>query len=734
MSNRYALQWEVGHTSDPSVEPERWIHASVPGAAQLDWANAEAWPDYWMGNQVEQFGWMENVYWIYRTRIEARELEEGDRIFLVCEGIDYQFLVKLNGVVEYAQEGMFTPFEIELTNRLATDIALEIVVFPPPDSGDCSSPQSEANASVKPIAGYGCDLHPRLLASGVWKAAYLESRQSAYIENAVLNYWLEEDLSRVHLDLTVEARGEGAHSAQWVLSDPKGEVSEAQSLDIEDDLELAMTAELYDPMLWWPNGMGRQNLYTFSVSLHDESGNLISQLQRTIGFRRIRLLPNPTLDSVTGDRGEWSRPESMTLEVNGAPLFCKGAIWVPAETFPGVMGGDTYRPLLELAKAAHLNLLRCWGGGPVNKDSFFEQCDELGLMVWQEFPLADNRYSDTPEFLDTLNRESRSIIACLKRHACVAIWGSGSERFGMENRMGEQHPAIRMLNANCYELDPETPFIASYSLAEWGNESRLFVDRDGVECFERIQTSRRAAYPAYGCPGVSPSEYLRRFMPETELFPVRDSDSWKTHHGVGASEEEPGAWLCLDTIVDYFGRPESIEELVRYGEILQVEGLKAMLEEMRRQKPYCSMALCWSLNEPWPTAANNSLISWPAEPKPAYDAVKRSSRPILASACVPKFSWQQGEIFEAELWILNDSWRSERGGLVEAYLKFDDEERFALEWNFDSLEPNLNQMGPILRIAIPRFLGQTFQLELRVESRPEWNSEYEFCYQDGEFE
>ena len=82
------------------------------------------------------------------------------------------------------------------------------------------------------------------------------------------------------------------------------------------------------------------------------------------------------------------------------------------------------------------------------------------------------------------------------------------------------------------------------------------------------------------------------------------------------------------------------------------------------------------------------------------------------------------------MWILNDAWRSERGGMVEAYLKFDDEERFALEWNFDSLEPNRNQMGPILRVTIPRLKGQTFQLELRVEARPEWNSQYEFCYQE----
>jgi beta-mannosidase len=690
----------------------------------LDWGNAEAWPDYWQANQVERFGWMESVYWIYRTRIDARDLAKGERLFLVCEGVDYQFLVKLNGVVEYAQEGMFTPFEIELTNRLENEALVEVIIFPVPDSGDFSSRQSEGNASVKPVAGYGCGIHPRLLSSGIWKSAYLEKRQSAYIESATLNYWLEEDLTQAHLDLSVEIRGEGAQTVQWVLSDPNGEVSEAQSMEVEEEEDLAMNAELIDPLLWWPNGMGRQNLYTLLISLHDESGTLVSQVTRSVGFKRVRLLPNPLPEIEPG------KAESLTLEVNRTIVFCKGAIWAPAEIFPGVMGGDTYRPLLELAKAAHFNLLRCWGGGPVNKEPFFEQCDELGLMVWQEFPLANNRYSETPEFLDTLNRESRSIVAALKSHVCLTIWGSGSERFDSVDRMSEQHPALRLLNANCYELDPETPFIASCALVDWGSESRLFLDSEGFECFERIQTVRRAAYPSFGCSGVSSADYLRRFMPEEELFPVKESESWKAHHAVEASDEDSGAWLCLDTIVDYFGRPESIEEIVRYGQTLQVEGLKAMFEEMRRQKPVCSMALCWCLNEPWPSAANNSLVNWPAEPKPAYDAARKSCRPILASACVPKFAWKMGEIFEAEMWILNDAWRSERGGMVEAYLKFDDEERFALEWNFDSLEPNRNQMGPILRVTIPRLKGQTFQLELRVEARPEWNSQYEFCYQE----
>ncbi len=727
---RYALKWEVGHTNDPGVDPEVMVHASVPGAAQLDWANAEGWPEYWKAENCEQFGWMESVYWIYRTIIQKPGIVAKERLFFRCEGVDYQFLVKINGVVEHGQEGMFTPVAIDLTDKVAEGDQLEVVIFPAPDSGDYSQGRSEANASVKPAVGYGWDFHPRLVSSGIWKDTYLEIRNEEHIVDAELNYWVEEDLSRVHLDLTVELNRPSAGSIQWVLTNSKGEVEEAQSVAIEGQRVIAMNTELFDPYLWWPNGLGKQNMYRLTLSLHDEAGESVSRVKRRIGFRRVRLVHNPQVWDEPSAHPKGRSVPPMTLEVNGATLFCKGANWTPPEIFPGIIGEDTYRPLLEKAKGAHFNMLRCWGGGVVNKDSFFDLCDEMGIMIWQEFPLACNRYVDSPEYLNTLDQESRSIIGQLKVHPSVALWCGGNELFNASSKMSDQHKALRLLNRNCYDLDPETPFLPTSPIMGVGHGGYLFRDMDGVECLERIQNSRFTAYVEFGCSGVSPANYLKTFIPEEELFPVRPEGSWKRHHGLEAWDQEPGSWLCLDTIVDYFGRPESLEELTQYGQILQSEGYKAIYEEARRQKPYCSMALCWCFNEPWPTAANNSLINWPCEPKPAYESVKQSCRPILASARVSKFSWKGGEAFEAELWILNDSGEAQRGGTVEAYLQLDDEERFALAWDFESLDPNENLMGPTARVVLPRIEGQTFQLILRVESRREWNSRYTFCFKN----
>ncbi len=170
---------------------------------------------------------MESVYWVYGSLVEKPNLELGQR--LVCEGVDYQCLVKLNGSIEYGQEGMFTGFEIDLTDKLAGDDCLEVIVFPAPDSGDYSTAHSEVNACVKPPVSYGWNCHPWLISSGLWKNAYLEIRPESHITDVQLDYWLEETLEIAHIDLAIELNRRCEGSIQWVLTDPFGEVAEARS-------------------------------------------------------------------------------------------------------------------------------------------------------------------------------------------------------------------------------------------------------------------------------------------------------------------------------------------------------------------------------------------------------------------------------------------------------------------------------------------------------------------------
>ena len=182
----------------------------------------------------------------------------------------------------------------------------------------------------------------------------------------------------------------------------------------------------------------------------------------------------------------------------------------------------------------------------------------------------------------------------------------------------------------------------------------------------------------------------------------------------------------------YFGPSDTLDQLVERGQLLQSEGYKCIYEEARRQKPACSMALNWCYNEPWPAAANNSIVMWPDKPKPAYYAVQASCRPVLASARIPKFDWQEGEWFEPELWLLNDSPDVVLSGRMEAYLTLGAGERkLLLAWEFGELRSNENRRGPTARYKLPDANEKRMKLELIVDGHSAWNSTYALLYRSS---
>jgi beta-mannosidase len=191
---------------------------------------------------------------------------------------------------------------------------------------------------------------------------------------------------------------------------------------------------------------------------------------------------------------------------------------------------------------------------------------------------------------------------------------------------------------------------------------------------------------------------------------------------------DPGTWLCQAAIEHYFGPTQTLEQLVSRGQLLQAEGYKFIFEEARRQKPVCAMALNWCFNEPWPSAANNNLLSWPHQPKPAYYAVQAACRPVLASARVAKFSWQAGELFEAEIWILNESPEPVAAGRVEVELDVNGTRTKLASFDFPELGPKQNFRGPTARGLLPVLEATTFSLELRAAGQSELDSNYTFVY------
>lgn len=724
MKQRQDLNWTVGWSDDIDAQPAEMVAAVVPGAVQLDWARAHGWPDYTYADNWREYRWMEDVYWTYRTKLAILEAGKDEQICLVCGGVDYKFLVRINDRVVHRQEGMFTPSELDLTRVSSGDI-LEIVIYPAPKSQLEHDDRSQANQSCKPAASYGWDWHPRLIPLGIWEDTYIEVRSRHRLRHAETFYDLSDDFLTANLRVNTHFGDDFSGRLQWTVTDDAGDIQLSASTEITSAVE-KLNGTIDAPRLWWPNGEGEAVLYTSRLELFGDDGRLLDTRTQRIGFRRVRLIEHP---GTWGEPSEFPKSRSnppITLEINGRPIFGKGSNWVNEGIFPGVMNAESYRRLLERAHQANFNLLRIWGGGPANKESFFDICDEMGLLVWQEFPLACNNYLGTPEYLKVLDQESRSIILRLRQHPSLAIWCGGNELFNAWSRMTDQSPALRLLAANCYNMDPKTPFLMTSPVEGMGHGNYVFRDSAGKEVFQMFRNASCTAYTEFGCPGPSPVDYLKTFIPEEDLFPPRPGTAWETHHAFNAWVGP--TWLELPTIEAYFGPSPNLETLVERGTWLQVEGYKCLFEEARRQKPRCSMALNWCFNEPWPTAANNSLISWPCEPKPAYHAVASACRVSLASARVSKFSWREGDVFSPELWILHDDPNPLASGRLVASIEFGGSETVLLNWDFPEIAPSVNLPGPILRFMLPHAGADRISLILRVEGRPDLDSRYDLLY------
>lgn len=691
MMTDIALNWTVGHTGQPEIQPDRWVAATVPGAANLDWAVAENWPDWRHGTNYQLFHWTEDRFWIYRAEIPAVDLRPDQRLWLVSQGVDYHCDILVNGHLRYSHEGMFSSFELDLSGDMGSE--LQIRVHPAPkDPTGLAGTRQEAQQSCKPAVSYGWDWHPRLIPLGIWDETGLKIRSVNRIRQAELTYELNERLDQALLCFAAAIDGEGELSI--ALYDPAGH----EILKTDRQGEIGCVDQ---PKLWWCNGYGDANLYRWEARLVHKQV-LCDVKSGRIGFRTLTLEMN---------EGTWNEPVGfpksrshvpITVTLNNVPVFCKGSNWVNPEVFPGTIRKETYQPLLQLAKDAHMNLLRVWGGGIVNKDSFFDLCDEMGLMVWQEFPLACNQYRGTKSYLAVLEQEARAVIRRLRGRASLALWCGGNELFNSWSKMTDQSAALRLLNKVCYELDPQRPFLATSPLMGMAHGCYLFRYPDGREVYQAMAEAHYTAYTEFGVPSLSNLDCCLKISEKDNLFPLLENELTISHHAF-RSWGDTDTWSCQSLIEDYFGRPDRLEQLIEWSQWLQSEGYKAIYEEARRQKPYCSMALNWCYNEPWPTLANNSLINYPASPKPAYDAVSASCRGQLISARITKFTWRPGELFEADLWLLNDGCQPSEAGEVTAWLEFGGKRHFVLNWSYAAGLPNINLAGPTLRYRLPEF-------------------------------
>ena len=674
----FLQNWQGARIHDGKVGA--WFPATVPGNIQEDYGKANGFPDHNFGDNCKLYEALEDDGWLYRTEVIA-EPKAGERVFFVTKGIEYEYEVRLNGNVLAHHEGMFSALELDITQELQNGNALEVYIYPHPKRAGADVCRDQADQSCKPAVGYNWDWHPRMLVSGLWDDTYIETRGSGYITYCDATYELDKELKNA----VVTFAAEGA--PEFELYDPDG-----RRIYKGTDREV----KLENIRLWWCAGQGEQALYRWrAYTAEDEKTG-------TIGFRRVKLVMNGGAWEIPFEFPKSRSTPPITIELNGRRIFAKGSNWVNPEIFNGRINREIYETQLKLVKEANMNILRCWGGAIIDKEPFFELCDELGIMVWQEFPLACNNYLGTKSYLAVLEQEATAIIKRLRKHPCLTLWCGGNELFNNWSKMTDQSFALRLLNKLCYELDWNTPFIPTAPVMGMGHGHYAFLDLpSGQTVFEMFRKSSCTAYSEFGVPSIASMEIIKEIIPADIIETPMPNSPWETHKGYGSwNQAGEDSWLCMYAMDQIFGKQSCMEDYVDKSNWLQCEGLKCIFEEARRQKPHCSMALNWCFNEPWNNVAGPVIVAYPCRPKPAYYAVKEALRSVMPSAGIPYFRWESGSLFHAELWLLNDSTEA-ASAKVDVYLEVKGQKQKLITWETGCVPAGENKRGHVIQALLP---------------------------------
>ncbi|MBI4670092.1 MAG: hypothetical protein HY741_00270 [Chloroflexi bacterium] len=755
--------------SNDFARVEGWLPATVPGDVRLDLLNLNKIPDPFLGKNNEASQWVDEYDWWYRREIEL-ETRQDTRTFLIFEGIDYLSAVYWDDVLLGAHAGMFSRQVYEIPSGLVQTRQHRLAVrvwggnqlprvklnvrerawksiagrlLPHP----AQSPEfPDRYATLKCQMSYGWDFAPRLLTCGIGDEAYLVQTRAVFIRDA----WVQgvpDGRVRVTLDFDTTRASDMRIEFQVT---PKIFDAPAQHFEIPLHLRKSGThsfsLQLENPRVWNPWDRGAPNLYTLAVRIVDDNGE--SDAHETMfGLRTIELAPN---SGAPNDSAPW------TFVANGQPEFIRGANWVPADAIPARVAREDYAALLKLVREANINLLRVWGGGLKEKRAFYELCDELGILLWQEFPLAGAGIDYFPRdaaYLNLLRQESAAIVQNLRNHPSVVLWCSGNEFIPRVNRH-----VTDLLREVVAKHDGTRPFkIASPSQ----DESHNWRVWHGYANTRDYELDNALFFGEFGMQAAPNVETLARFLPDDALFPpnaawayhnaeieklsryVRPLLSFRDGQPAGAvwaqdchiERSEISQSLRYDKscaaereisargISDAPFAPEiTLDEFVRASQEAQLRGLQIAIEYARRNKPLISGCAFWQFNEPWYSICW-SVVDFIRTPKRAYYKIKELYNPVLVSFAFPRRPRNPGEIVSGQIWLINDT-LNEIHGTLSAWHN----DVLALERDVTLKANQARELAMLDVVLAPG--ANSLRLELRAENLLTTN-EYDFNYCDA---
>lgn len=563
-------------------------------------------PDpYWGRNEYD-------LRWICERDWHAeREFDlTGTDVDLVLSELDCVATVQVNGQVVLRAENAFRSYRVSLARVAQVGRNIIRVIFHssvnvgaakqvdlpfevPHHPDNCPIPNG--NMLRKPACDFGWDWNIALAPFGIYGVMQIVPAEVARIDGVMVAQRHEDGAAS--LDITVAT----AHHAGDVTATIAGQSVTAPVVD--GTAQLSVTIQ--NPDLWWPAGQGDQPLYDLNITAGE------AQAHRRIGLRQMELVTTPDAAGL-----------GFKFRVNGRDIFCKGANWIPADALPGQISDAKTRDLLQSAVDANMNMIRVWGGGRYERDSFYDACDELGLLVWQDFMFACNLYPSTPDFLAEVTAEVAENVTRIQHHACLALWCGDNELIGALNwyevsRKDRDRYLVnydrlnRAIEVALKETDPDAiwwpsspspgPMNFGDAWHDDGSGDMHFwsVWHEGRD-FDHYRDVAPRFCSEFGFQSYPSMNAINRFAgPQDQNIAAPVLESHQKNAGGNAR--------IAETMFRYFRWPKHFDDFVYLSQVQQGLAIKTAVTHWRSLKPHCMGTLIWQLNDTWPVCSWASL-------------------------------------------------------------------------------------------------------------------------------
>ena len=638
------------------------MQVDVPSVVQQSLYENGLIPHPYLGTVENQLLWISDHPWDYTLHFDAdKELIEKEQIELVFEGIDTYANVRLNGEKLFFADNQFRTWKHEVKDLLKEKDNLLEVSFVRYDSTqlalyEAHQPRLPEKYAVSRKAPYqhGWDWAPKYKNVGIWKPVKLVGWDEARLENAYIvtkaaNAERAELLLHLDMDKTANenldieitvgpSTGLGTLTSDSRIASLRG-TKQSRQLDLPQGQHHAIIPITIEaPQLWWPNEMGEQPLYDFEVRLKKDGKVLDTKMFKS-GIRTFEMVDEP--DSVG---------RAFYFKVNGIPFYAKGANYVPEEMIETWINPDNTLALLRQAKDAHFNMLRVWGGGVYPSDDFFNICDSLGILVWEDFMYAGTMYPYDEAFLENARIEAEEQVKRLASHPSLALWCGGNEisegyyNWDWQKSLNwseEDDKAIKagydrlfedILAQAVAQFDGTRPYWPSSPSKGWGRPESLTegdVHYWGVWWGEQPYEVYREKVGRFN------SEYGYQSYPDySTLLKIAQGEALSKDAEVIAAHQKHarGTRQIDDFIKRYYpdNQPKDFEEYVHLSQLSQAYGMEIAIEAHRTAKPYNMGTLYWQLNDAWPVTSWSS-IDYYGNPKVLQERLKTLFAPVLLS-------------------------------------------------------------------------------------------------------